>query len=79
MLLHPRPIKLGAPGISDLIGWTSEGYRAPAVFVAIECKSKRGYPTTEQAAFLEIVTRHGGRAGIARSVEDAGLILRGEI
>lgn len=73
VLEHYRAIKLGAPGISDLIGWSPANGRA--VFTAIECKAKRGYLNPEQRAFLELVTRSGGRAGVARTVEDAGVVL----
>jgi len=63
------PIRLAAEGVSDLIGW-SEG----AIFTAIECKLK-GRATPAQLAFIDLVQRSGGRAGIARSVEDAVKIL----
>jgi len=84
ILLDPRPVKLGVPGMSDLIGWTTEGgpgYEWPrhAVFCAVEVKGPRTRTTREQAAFIDLVTRHGGRAGIARSVEEAGLIIQGGI
>jgi hypothetical protein len=47
--------------------------------VAIEAKIGRRQATPEQMAFLDLVKRSGGRAGIARSVEDAGKILRGSL
>ncbi len=75
VLLNPRAVKVGVPGMPDLIGWTSAGWREPAVFVAIEAKGPRTRTSTEQAAFIELVKRHGGRAGIARSVEDARQII----
>jgi hypothetical protein len=69
-------------GMSDLTGWTTvtdSGSGAHyAAYTAIEVKSKRGRPTPEQSAFLDAVRRAGGRAGIARSVEDAGRIISGE-
>jgi hypothetical protein len=83
LILSPwYPIKLGATGISDLIGWTSipMGFRElvtgavepinSAIFTAIECKFK-GRATEEQLAFIDTVRRAGGRAGVARSVEEA--------
>ena len=72
VLAHPRAIRLAAPGVSDLLGWT-EGGR----FVAIEVKAGRRQLTDEQAAFIELVRRSGGLAGVARSVDDARAILEG--
>jgi len=89
LILSPwYPIKLGATGISDLIGWTTitMGFRElvtgavepinAAIFTAIECKFK-GRATPEQLAFIETVRRAGGRAGVARSVEEAKIIISG--
>jgi VRR-NUC domain len=64
-------IKLGPEGISDLIGWS-----AGARFTAIEGKISPNRPTDAQQRFIELVLRHGGRAGIAHSVEEAEQILR---
>jgi hypothetical protein len=75
VLLEPRPVKIGVPGVSDLIGWTTVS--AVAVFTAIECKSARGRLTPEQSAFLDVVRSMGGRAGVARSVDDARDIIAG--
>ena len=72
VLARPYAIRLAAPGVSDLIGWT-EGGR----FVAVEVKGPRGRVTDEQAAFIELVRRSGGLAGVARSVADARGILEG--
>jgi|SRR6267142_1874293 len=70
------PIRLAVEGVSDLLGWTMVD--AAAIFTAIECKIGRRRPTDEQAAFLDLVRRSGGRAGIARSAEEAGRIINGE-
>jgi hypothetical protein len=84
VLLNPRAVKIGVPGMSDIIGWTSvpgtvDNYAEDvAIFTAIECKSARGRLTDEQSAFIHTVIRAGGRAGVARSVEEAGHIIRGE-
>jgi len=43
----------------------------------IEAKSETGKPTKEQQAVIDLVNEHGGRAGIARSIEDAEQIIRG--
>ena len=72
VLARPYAIKLAAPGVSDLIGWTAGGR-----FVAIEVKAGRRQPTDEQAAFLDLVLRSGGLAGVARSVADARAIIEG--
>ena len=74
VLAHPRAIRLATPGVSDIIGWT-EGGR----FVAIEVKAPRGRVTDEQKAFLDLVRRSGGLAGVARSVADARAILEGTL
>ena len=71
VLARPYAIKLAAPGVSDLIGWTQ------GRFVAIEVKGGRRQPTDEQAAFIELVRRSGGLAGVARSIDDARAILEG--
>lgn len=70
------------PGSADLIGYRSievtpdmVGSRI-AVFAAVEVKAAAGRATPEQAAWLEHVTSAGALAGIARSVEDARLILQ---
>jgi hypothetical protein len=72
VLADPRALRLAAPGVSDLIGWT-EGGR----FVAVEVKGPRGRVTDEQKAFIDLVRRSGGLAGVARSVEEATAILEG--
>ena len=69
------------PGSADLIGYRSVTItpemvgQTVAVFAAVEVKSERGRPTPEQTFFLEHITAAGGLAGIARSVEDAQVIL----
>lgn len=70
-----RPIKFGlCKGSSDIIGLTSGG-----VFLAVECKTATGRIRPEQKLFIAAVRKSGGRAGIARSAEDAVRIARGEI
>ncbi len=86
LILAPwYPIRLGIAGMSDLGGLTSVlvtesmlGQQV-GIDIAIECKAGRARPTEEQAAYIAMVQRLGGRAGIARSVEEAGRIIRGEI
>ena len=74
VLAYPRAIKLAAPGVSDLIGWTAGGR-----FVAVECKTPTGRLRPEQAAFLRLALASGCLAGVARSVEDARGILEAKI
>lgn len=68
-------------GSSDLVGLTAVTItpdmvgQQVAVFTAIEVKAERGRPTAEQEAFLAMVTHFGGKAGIARSIEDAERII----
>jgi VRR-NUC domain len=64
-----RAIQLAPEGVSDLIGFRG------GQFVAIEAKTGRGRLTPEQSAFIDLVGAYGGRAGVARSVEDAARIL----
>lgn len=79
-----RPFHAGlAKGSSDLIGLravevTPEmvGQRI-AQFTSVEVKAGRTATTGQQQAWLEMVQRLGGLAGIARSVQDAGDLLRG--
>lgn len=70
VLLHPRAIRLGVEGLSDLIGWS-----AGAIFTAIELKTGRLKATPAQQAFIDTVLRAGGRAGVARSLDDAVRIM----
>jgi hypothetical protein len=77
-----RPLHAGlCQGSSDLIGYRSllvgpehVGQRL-ALFAAVEVKSATGRASAEQRAFLDHVAAAGGRAGIARSVEDAQAIM----
>ena len=59
-------------GSSDIIGICQDGR-----FLAVEVKTSTGQVRPEQVVFLDAVTRMGGRAGVARSVEDALRILEG--
>ena len=74
---------LAHPGGSDFIGYvpvtiTPEmvGYTV-AIFVAIEAKTDHGRVSDAQTHFLEVVTSHGARAGVARSVDDIRAIVEG--
>ena len=79
-----RPVRFGlCEGSADLIGYHSVtitpdmvGQRL-AVFTAVEVKTPTGRPTPEQTAFLKHIQDAGGRAGIARSIDDAVRITEG--
>lgn len=58
-------------GSSDLIGWTADGR-----FLAVETKAGRGRATDEQRRFIEAVRASGGVAGVARSAEEALVLLQ---
>ena len=61
------PIRFGlCPGSADIIGIAPGGQ-----FLAVEVKTKTGRATDAQHAFIAAVIRAGGRAGIARSPEEA--------
>jgi hypothetical protein len=59
-------------GSSDIIGVCPDGR-----FLAVEVKSGRNRLTPEQERFISAVKASGGRAGVARSVDDAIGILEG--
>lgn len=65
------------PGGSDLIGWVRVG--GVAVFLAIEIKTTTGHGTQQQLDFISFVRLNGGRAGVARSVNDAERICNGDV
>lgn len=79
-----RPLHAGlTKGSSDLIGWTvvevtpeMVGTKV-AIFTAVEVKTEKGKPTSEQLIFVDAVKKAGGFAGIARSEADAiGIVNR---
>ena len=62
-----RPIKFGlCKGSADLIGIAKDGR-----FLAVECKTRTGRVRPEQELFIAAVQKAGGRAGVARSVQDS--------
>jgi formyltetrahydrofolate synthetase len=56
----------------DMVGQTL------GVDIQLEIKTRIGRATPEQAAYIATMQSLGARAGIARSVEDAARIIRGE-
>jgi hypothetical protein len=78
LIRDPRPFSTGLPaGFSDVFGLVPVVVTPEmvgdtiGVFHAIEFKSPTGTPTDKQMAFITAVLRNGGRAGIARSTQDA--------
>lgn len=83
LIKNPRPLHAGlTKGSSDLIGWkptliTEEMVGSIlAVFTAIEVKAKSGRATKEQLHFIDMVRKGGGIGGIARTPEEAVLLLQ---
>jgi hypothetical protein len=79
---HGRPVSFGlCKGSADLIGYRSITItpdmvgQQVAVFTSIEVKTRTGRIRTEQRAWMETVQSAGGIAGVARSVEDAQVLL----
>lgn len=78
-----RPFHAGPPkGYPDLTGWRSVTITPDmvgekiAVFVAVEVKTKKGRPTKDQESFLAQVIDAGGIAGVVRSEDDVGGLLK---
>jgi hypothetical protein len=77
-----RPVQFGlCKGSADLIGWTTRTITPEmvgtqvAVFTSIEVKAATGRLRPEQRQWLDAVQAAGGVAGVARSVEDAQVLL----
>ena len=77
-------VSIGTKGMSDLLGSsplkiTEEhfGMTLP-ILTAVEVKAGKDQLRPGQPEFLKFVTDLGGRAGIARTVEDAVRIVRGD-
>jgi hypothetical protein len=68
--VHGHRLSFGLhPGSSDLIGWQT--INGVGVFLAIEVKSETGRLRPDQENFIQVVRSAGGRAIVARSVEEA--------
>lgn len=78
MIHDARPFNTGLPpGFSDTFGLVPV-FITPdmigmtvGVFLAIECKSARGRPSEKQTAFIDAINNNGGRAGAARTIDEA--------
>ena len=66
-----RWVRYGWVGCSDILGMLTNGR-----FLAIECKSRTGRLSPEQAAFLDAVNAGGGLGIVARSVDDVITAIR---
>lgn len=70
-----RLIRYGlCKGSSDIIGLCADG-----TFLAVEVKSATGRVRPEQETFIAAVKRAGGRAGVARSTQEALDIASGSV
>lgn len=70
-----RLIRYGlCKGSADIIGIAPDGR-----FLAVECKTPKGRTTPDQDRFLSAVRSRGGRAGVARSGDQAVLIATGRL
>lgn len=70
-----RLIRYGlCKGSADIIGVAPDG-----LFLAVEVKTPKGRTTPEQDRFLAAVRSKGGRAGVARSADQAVLIATGRL
>jgi len=82
VLKHPRPVQLAPAGFPDLFGLRAVtitpvmvGKRV-ALFAGLEIKTGTGRASEAQDLFLDVLRSLGALHGVARSVEDAGRILR---
>ncbi|XAI95150.1 hypothetical protein [Microcystis phage Mwe-JY13] len=67
VLEAPRIIEFGlVKGGSDIVAVAPDGK-----FVGVETKTEEGRLTKEQRTFRDNIRRMGGRAGVARSAEEA--------
>jgi len=80
--INGRPVSFGlCKGSADLIGWTTRTItpemvgQQVAIFTSIEVKAATGRIRPEQQQWLEAVQKAGGIAGVARSVDDALLLV----
>jgi hypothetical protein len=74
VLRNARRVNYGlVTGSPDLIGWQSMDINGQRVarFVGLEIKTDRGRPSPEQTKFINVINSSGGRAGIARNIDEA--------
>jgi hypothetical protein len=81
LIRQARPFHNGTEGQYDMTGWQTVTITPDMVgtqiaqVVEIEAKQGSGRETKEQIAWGECVNRAGGKAGVARSLEDIARIL----
>lgn len=77
--IQERFIRFALPGFADIIGvwrplvegpWKEPSRSAGGLFLAIEVKSLTGVVSPAQAAFLAQVNAAGGKAFVARTLDD---------
>lgn len=84
ILKHARIVNVGFPGLSDTLGGSPMTITADDVgktvmiLTAVEVKAGEDRLRPGQPEFLSAVKKMGGRAGVARSPEDAVKICSGE-
>lgn len=85
VIRQARPFDTGLPpGFHDLFGLVPvriEPHHVGlvlGVFTSIEVKSETGRVRPKQQKFMDAVQFRGGRSGIARSIDDARKVVRGE-
>lgn len=69
VLINLRPVQGCPPGTSDLLFIGNEN------IAFIECKDEKGKTREEQEKFIKIMRSYGHKAGVARSIRDALLII----
>jgi hypothetical protein len=71
--VHRKPGKHHRNGVSDILGVDGSGR-----FIAIEVKTPKGRVSDNQKLFIEDINRCGGKAFVARSVDDVRRELIGQ-
>lgn len=66
MKLDNRYVRFGFPGISDLLGFTTNGR-----IICLEVKRKGEHPTPQQGQFLGMVRTYGGIAAVVHGAQEA--------
>lgn len=83
-LKNPRLVNVGFEGLSDLLGGSpvviTPEMVGQTLLVVTACEVKAGndQPRPKQPEFIAFIRKAGGRAGFARSIDDALKICRGE-